>query len=221
MVILRNLMGQLFLAYGLSLTSGIKAIFFTKTEPYLVLFWHWILKKEKVKAKYLILLFFHIIGAVVLSTGGNLIVNKPQIGDLLIIMAMGLFSLSYSYGKILSHNIGAVTSNALTLGISGAILLPFAFLGSHFSYSIFHNNGWIYVTAYVLLFNVVGLTFWFSSLKTVPAWVVSSLRSLGPLLGAPVAYIIFGESLSNIQIIGGAIVLITSFLIAREHLISR
>lgn len=37
MTILRPLLGEIVFAYGLSLTGGIKAIFFTKAEPYFVL----------------------------------------------------------------------------------------------------------------------------------------------------------------------------------------
>lgn len=219
MVILRPLLGQLLLIYGLSLTSGIKAIFFTKTEPYFVLFWHWMIKKEKVKTKYLALLFFHITGAVILSTGGNFISNKPQTRDLLIVLAIGLSSLSYSYGKILTNNIGALASNVITLGIAGIVIFPFA-LGAPLLQPEMHLKGWFYLLVSVVLFNVIGLTFWLSSLKTLPAWIVSSLRALGPLLGAPVAFLLFRETLNSLQIVGAIIVLLTSFLIAREHLTS-
>lgn len=221
MTLLRPLLGQLILVYGLSLTTGIKAIFFTKSEPYFVLFWHWLLKREKVKPKYLILLLFHIVGAVILSTGGKFILNKPQVGDLLIILAIGFFSLSYSYGKILANNIGPQASNAITLGIAGIFLLPLTLIFNPFPFPSQHPTGWLYLLIWVLLFNVIGLTFWFSSLKSVAPWIVSALRSIGPLVGAPVAYFVFGESLSFLQTLGGAIVLFTSFLIAREHLRSR
>lgn len=218
MTLLRPLLGQLILAYGLSLTTGIKAIFFTKSEPYFVLFWHWVIKKEKIKPKYLILLIFHVMGAIILSTGGDLMLNKPQIGDLLIIIAMGLLSLSYFYGKILANNIGAQKSNAITLGLSGIFLLPFALISNPFPFRSQHPTGWLYLLIFVLLFNIIGLTFWFSSLKSVAPWIVSALRSLGPIVGVPVAYFVFGESLSFLQIFGGIIVLLTSFFIAREHL---
>lgn len=218
LTILRPLLGALVLAIGLSLTTGIKAIFFTKTEPYFVLFWYWILKKEKVKTGYLILLAIHIIGAVILSTGGNFAVNKPQIGDFLIVLAMGLFSLSYFYSKNLSHTIGAQLSNAITLGLAGIVLIPFAFFIKPVIYSNFQTIGWLHLLIYVLLFNVIGLTLWFSSLKTVPGWMVSALRALGPMLGAPIAYLFFKETLSALQIFGGIVVLATSFLIVREHL---
>lgn len=218
MTVIRPILGQLLLVFGLSLTTGIKAIFFTKTEPFFVLFWHWVFKREKIKTSYFILLAFHITGAVILSTGKSLYVNKPQFGDLLIVLAVGLFSLSYLYGKTLATNVGSQLSNAITLGAAGIILSPFILLAKPFPYPISHPTGWFYLLVSVLLFNVIGLTFWFSSLKTVPAWIVSALRALGPLVGAPVAYLLFKETLNLLQVLGGVLVIATSFLIVREHL---
>ncbi len=218
LTLLRPLVGELLFTAGLFFTTGIKAIFFTKTEPYFVLFWFWLLKKEKIKANYLILLAMHLAGALVLSTGGNFSFNKPQMGDFLIVLAMGFFSLSYFFSKDLSHKVGAQLTNAVTLGIAGIVLLPLIFLIKPVLHSGFPTSGWINLLIYVVLFNVIGLTLWFSSLKSVPGWMVSALRALGPVFGAPVAYIFFHETLSLNQILGGIVVLITSFLMAREHL---
>ena len=127
----RPILGDLLFVFGLGLTLGVKAILFTKIEPYFVLFWHWILKKEKVTTSQLVLLAIHISGAVLLSTGGNFTgVKSAQIGDLLIILAMGLFSLSYFPAKKVAIKIGAIQANSLTLLISGIFFLPFAFLFS-------------------------------------------------------------------------------------------
>lgn len=218
LIALRPLIGELILAIGLSLTTGIKAIFFTKTEPYFVLFWYWILKKEKIKKEYLLLLAIHIFGAIILSTGGKFDLGIPQIGDLFIILAMALFSLSYFYGKRLSNTIGAQSTNAISLGASGILLLPFTFIIQPVITSSFPTIGWIHLIIYVIFFNVIALTLWFSSLKGVPGWMVSALRSIGPILGAPIAYLFFKETLNLFQILGGIIVLTTSFLIAKEHL---
>jgi len=218
MTLLRPLLGVTIFAFGLSMTSAIKAIFFTKMEPYFVLGWYWILKKEKLHKKYLILLAIHLTGAILLSTGGNFGgLGKAQLGDLLVVAAMGFFSLSYIYGTRLSQKIGAKISNSLTMGIAGMLLLPFALIFSPAVVWTF-SLGWKYLIAYVILFNVIGLTLWFASLKTVKGWIVSALRSLGPIVGAPIAWILLGETLSIMQIFGGLIVLITSALIAREHI---
>lgn len=218
LILTRPILGELLFTFGLGLTLGVKAILFTKIEPYFVLFWHWILKKEKVTASQLMLLAIHIGGAILLSTGGNLEgIGSTQIGDLLIIMAMGLFSLSYFPAKKVAVKIGATQTNSLTLLISGLFFLPFVFLFSKPETFNFFTKGWTYLVLYTIIFTVVALTLWFASLKSVKGWIVSALRSLGPIVGLPFAYFLFGEKLSGVQLLGGIIVLSTSFLIASEH----
>lgn len=218
LIISRQILGQILFSLGLSLTPSIKAIFFTKAEPYFVLFWFWILNKEKVQTKHLTLLAFHIFGAVLLSTSGSLGgLGKPQLGDLLIICAMMLFALSYFPATKLANNLGAIQTNSVMLLVGGLTFLPLAIIFS--GPAIWSQTlGWFYLLMATIIFFTAGLTFWFASLKTVKGWIVSSLRSLGPLVGAPFAYLLFGETLNSTQLAGGMIVLITSFLIAREHL---
>ena len=220
LILLRPLIGNILLVYGLSLTSGIKAIFFTKVEPYFVLIWSWILRKEKITPKHVILLFFHIVGAIILSTGDSFKIGKTQIGDMLIIVAMMFLSLSYFYAEKVSKKFGARKIIIVTEGITGVILLPLIVLfipsGKYLSPDLIIP--WFYMAVSVLLFFVLSLTLWYSSLKSVKGWMVSALRSVGPILGAPVAWLVFGQKLTPVQIGGGLIVLITSTLIAYEHL---
>lgn len=217
-LLLRSLLGELFFTFGLSQTSAVKAIFLTKIEPYFVLILAWIFLKEKVRPKHLCLLLIHLIGAIILSTGGNInIVGKAQIGDLFIIIAMGVFASSYNFGKRLALNVGPISSNAITMVIASVMLLPFLFIFT--KPTTFANlMGWKYLLTYVILFNVISLTFWYASLKTVKGWIVSTLRYVGPILGAPVAYFLLGETLSLTQLFGAAIIIVTSYLIVREHL---
>ena len=218
-LLLRSLLGELFFTFGLSQTSAVKAIFLTKIEPYFVLILAWIFLKEKIRPKHLCLLLIHLIGAIILSTGGNInIVGKAQIGDLFTIIAMAFFASSYNYGKRLAHNVGSIYSNVLTMGMASLILLPFLLFFSPLTKLDFQPQGWIYLLIYVILFNVLGLTLWYASLKTVKGWIVSSLRYVGPILGAPVAYFLLGETLSLTQLFGAAIIIVTSYLIVREHL---
>ena len=129
LILTRGILGELLFTSGLGLTLGVKAIFFTKAEPYFVLLWNWILKKEPVKPNHLVLLAVHIFGAILLSTGGKFeVFQSAQVGDLLIILAMGLFALSYFPATRVSVKIGASQTNILMLVISGLFFLPFAFI---------------------------------------------------------------------------------------------
>lgn len=220
--ILRNLLGELLFTFGLAQTEAVKAIFFTKIEPFFVLIIAWFILKEKVTGKNIFLLLIHLIGAILLSTGGNInIVSKAQIGDLMVILAMGFFALSYTFGKRLAHNVGSTSSNAISMGIASVLLLPFVFLFSPISQHANQSQGWLYLLIYVVLFNVISLTLWYISLKTVKGWIVSALRYIGPVLGVPVAYILFAERLNSTQIFGAIIIIVTSFLMVREHFRSK
>lgn len=216
LTVLRAILGQVLLATGLSMTTGVKAIFFTKIEPYFVLGFHWLIEKERIRPRQLALLAVHVIGVIILSTGGIFTLGTAQLGDLLIIIAMLLFASSYVFGARLSKHLGARVSNAITLGIGGLIILPFALT---FSPAVAWTStvGWEYLVSYVILFNVIALTLWFAALKTVKGWIVSALRAVGPLFGLPFAYVLFGETLTEIQLAGAVIVIVTSALIAREH----
>ncbi|MBF8249814.1 MAG: hypothetical protein HW400_415 [Candidatus Levybacteria bacterium] len=214
-IVLRFMIGELVFTYGLIKTSAIKAIFFTKIEPFFVLILGWLFLREKVKASNLMLLIVHLAGALLLSTGGISVI--PRSGDLLVIIAMLCFASSYIVGKRISHAMGATLGNAIPLGIGSLVLFPFAILSSYPHLSTYSVKGWEYLLIYVILFNVIALTLWFSSLKLVKGWIVSALRYVGPILGAPVAYFMFGQTLSPTQIAGAGIIVATSLLIAREH----
>lgn len=218
LTILRFVVGALIFAWALSLTTGIKAIFFTKAEPYFVLLWYWLFQKGVVHKRHVGLLGVHIIGAIVLSIGGNFELSFGHLGDVLIIIAIGLFSLSYVPASRLSHTMGSKQANFLSMSIGGLIILPFAVMFAPTASWNIASVGWSYLLAWVVLFNVIGLTMWFASLKTVTGWMVSALRAIGPISGIPIAYLLFGETLSLMQIGGAALILFTSILIAKEHL---
>jgi len=214
--VLRFTLGQLLFAYGLSMTAGIKAIFFSKIEPYFVLLFDWIILKEKPKPRTLGLLAVHLTGAILLSTGGRLEFGTAQLGDFLVILAMLCFGATYLKSARLSKGLGARASNGLSQFLGGSLLLPFAFFLFP-SAGFGSSTGWLYFLVYVTLFHIISLTLWFVALKNVKGWIVSALRALGPLAGAPFAFLVFGETLTAVQLVGAAIVLTTSALITREH----
>lgn len=215
LVVLRFIIGEVVMTYGLANTFAIKAIFFTKIEPFFVLILAWFILKEKIRGKYLVLLTIHIFGAILLSTGGLFLM--PHLGDLLIIFAMLCFAASYVSGKKIAHNIGSTLGSAIPMGIASLILFPFALFSSYPHLSSYSSKGWEFLLIYVILFNVIALSLWFYSLKAVKGWIVSALRYLGPIFGAPVAYFFFGQTLVLTQIVGACIIIATSLLIAREH----
>ena len=218
LIVLRFIVGELVLTYGLVNTTAIKAIFFTKIEPFFVLILAWFVMKEKIKIRQLVLLIIHLFGAILLSTGGLFL--GLHMGDLLVIVAMFCFAATYISGKKISHNLGSTLGSAIPMGVASLILLPFAIFSSYSDIFSYSSKGWEYLFIYVILFNVIALTLWYFSLKEVKGWIVSALRYLGPIFGAPVAYFLFGQTLGSIQIVGACIIIATSLFIVRENLSS-
>lgn len=215
----RNIGAQLTLAYALLYTASSKVMFLTKIEPYLVVFWFWLLGRERVSRSQLGLLAIHVGGAVLLSTGGKLQIEFEQIGDLLICIGIAVNALSYSPAQSLTHALGSLAVPGITAFAAGAALVPCAFFlePNPFVVTDGHMYGWYNVLVTVLIFYVAATFLWYYSLRGMKAWLASALRCVGPVVAAPVAWLMYDQPLSAAQVIGGAIVLLTSVLMIKER----
>ena len=213
---LRAFSGAILFWVGLSLTLGVKAMFFTKAEPYFILAWDWLFERKKVPRKHLLLLLIHVCGAVLLSSGSFHRFDRTQIGDLLLVVAVAVLGLSYRFGARLSNSLGVFQTISISQLLGGSCLLPLALLTGGMAFHPEAHQAWSFFLLSILLWNVLGASFWMLALREVDTWVVSALRALGPLVAAPIAWICFDETLTPLQMLGGSLVLCTSFLIARE-----
>lgn len=211
---LRSILASVLFCYALETSPTIKVMFFTKLEPYFIIFWSWLLMGQVVSRYHGVLLAVHIGGAILLSTGGQMSVQEGQIGDLMVFVAMCVLSYSYLNAARLSKSLGAVHTNGVSALVSGLFLMPFAVaIAPASAWNVF-TYAWLNLVIVVLLFNVFALTLWYAALRHVEPWLVSALRAVGPVLAAPLAWIVLGERLDQIQIGGAAIVLLTSALLA-------
>jgi drug/metabolite transporter (DMT)-like permease len=215
--IIRGFIAHGLLLVGYSMTQAIKAVFFTKIEPFFVLVWGKLMGKEKLNAKHIFIIAIHLTGVFLLSTGGAITAfTTAQLGDGIIIFAVFLFAYTYYSGARLAKKIGARATVALSNIIGGSMNTVLALLFFPFS-TMTSPEGWIYLLIYLLFFHVIALTLWYAALKTAKGWVVSAVRALGPVVGAFAALAMFGETLMEAQLIGAVVILITSVLIAKER----
>lgn len=215
--ILRFILGGTLFWIAMQMTVGIKAIFFTKAEPYFVLLWAWLFDKAVVPRKHLFLLLIHFAGAAILSGGLEFRIGEAQLGDLLLILAVAFFAFSYRYAARISREIPSLQLSSTALTAVGLLYLPAMILWAPFAPWSESSVGWINLLISIPLWNLLGLPLWFVALRELPGWLVSALRALGPLLAAPIAILYFGQSLSLVQVLAAAVVLGTSFLLARER----
>lgn len=214
-VLVRNVIGFLLFLNALLYTSSAKTMFLTKMESYIILLIHWLVFKERVSKREMILLLIHILGAIILSAGDNIRISSEMTGDVLIILGLFASASVYYPGKKISQTIGPLQSTLLTNLCSGLMILPFAL---YFDFEILTKNEYFNIGIYnlfitALLYYSASTVLWFYSLKGIVHWLNSALRCLGPLIAFPLAWIFFEKTLSIIQILGAIIVILTSLLL--------
>ena len=214
-VLLRGVLASILLCYALMDTASVKVMFFTKLEPYFILFWAWLLYRATVSRTHLVWLSVHIGGALMLSLAGQQTHPLELRGDLLMLLAVAILSYTYLHAKKLTQELGSVHVNGISSILGGLILLPIAYLVAPPGVWNPFQIGWAYLFGLVISFNVVGLTLWYWSFHHLPEWLVSALRAVGPVLAAPIAWIFFNQTLTDLQILGALVVLYTSAMMAR------
>ena len=217
-VITRNLCGTVLLLTGFSLTTAVRAVFLLGLDPVFVTILGWKFLDEKIDKKQSLLILSLLFGVFLLST--NLDINslgeKLQIGDLLVMSGVFCMSLSYLPSIKAMKKINSVELTLTTNLIGGVLLLIVSLFLFHDITNIGVNTWWM-ILVYVVLFSVLSLYTFYSALKYTKPWIVSSLLQLAPVPGAIFAYLWLRNVLTPIQAVGGMVIMISSYLIARGH----
>jgi drug/metabolite transporter (DMT)-like permease len=214
----RSILGNLLFTIGLTMSTGVEVVFLTKMEPYLVIFWVWLLDSKRPSTNHLLLLLIHIIGAVLLAAGGkSLTTGVSWWGDLLVVGGVVTAALSYRYAPLVTSHLSPLQTASLAELIGGVLILPFALLLCSFDFGAREQTAWCYIGVHTVLFYVFAIPFLYASLKGLEGWLSSALRAVGPLVAAPIALVFFGETLTPVQVVGAVVVLVTSALISKQE----
>jgi drug/metabolite transporter (DMT)-like permease len=216
----RDVISTLLCQAALLYTASNKVMFLTKIEPYLVLLFGIVLHRTRLTMLSGALLSLHLIGALLLSFGDTgRTLRLDQIGDFLLLAGVIVNSCCYERSSQMARQFGALRSSL----ISQAVALPFlAILAFSIGNNIFNLAPADFEIAVynifltVILFSVIAITTWFYALRELPSWLVSALRSLGPVIAAPIAWIYYEQTLSQMQIIGAVFIIATSLALMLE-----
>jgi probable blue pigment (indigoidine) exporter len=213
----RAVFSNMIFTAGLAYTTGVEAVFLTKMEPYLVIFWSWVLDKRRPSANHLALLAVHVAGAVLLSVGSRGLGHGISwFGDLLVVSAVVTAALSYRYAPQVTKVLHPTQVACLGELIGGVTTLPLALLVCPVTLGPEQQVGWVYIGIHAVLFYILAMSFLYASLHGLDGWLSSALRATGPVIATPLAFLFFGESLTPTQISGAILVLVTSALISRR-----
>lgn len=217
LVFCRAVFSNMIFTVGLTYTTGVEAVFLTKMEPYLVIFWSWILDKRRPSGNHLALLVVHVLGAVLLSVGNaGLQGGVSWFGDLIVVSAVVTAALSYRYAPQVTKVLTPTQTACIGELIGGLLTLPIALCISPIAFGPEQLLGWMYIGVHAILFYILAMSLLYASLSGIEGWLSSALRATGPVIATPVALLFFGESLTLTQIFGAVVVLLTSALISRR-----
>ncbi len=214
--VLRFTLGRLLLFIGFSLIPAVQAILLLQIEPVFVLIIRRIFLGESVRPKQILLMVFSICGAFLLVTGGHVanLVENVSAGDIFVLLSLVFFAYGYIPSSVIMKRVNGTSVSITTNFIAGVLMIPFIFLFST-GYTMTADDLFLLII-YTVTFTVLGLYFWFSSLKMVASWIVSSMLRLGPIAGGLLAYLWLGEVLNGIQLLGATFIIMSSYLIAKE-----
>ncbi len=201
------------LAYFLALkmaSAGLVALLLY-IYPALVTALSAIFLKEHLTRTKIIALFLALSGTALtlrISSGGSLL------GILLGVAAAVDYAIYILLGSRIVRRSGPLSSTTViitsTAGVYAGIV---AFRGTTYPTT---STGWIAIIAIALISTVLAFVTFFAGLKRIGPTSTSTLSTFEPIVAVVLAAIVLGETVSPLQVLGGALILAAVVLLARS-----
>lgn len=165
----------------------------------------------------------HIASCTLGALGVGLLVLRPQAAlDVVGVLAGLAGAVSMATGIVLSKRWGrpigvsVLTFTGWQLTVGGVLLLPITLLTEDLPSHITGANvlGYTYLS---VIGALIAYTIWFRGIGRLPALAVSFLGFISPLIATALGFIVLGQSLSPVQLIGALAVFMALFLAQPRH----
>jgi drug/metabolite transporter (DMT)-like permease len=157
--------------------------------------------------------------ALLVSSGGLVLMlagaGRGGIDGVAVIMGIGA-ALTYSAYILISHG---VTANISPLSLSAIVTtgaaITFGLVGVAAGQleTGFGSQGWLWLGLMALISTVGAIVLFFAGLKRVGPSTAAILSSFEPLMTVALAFIVFGEEMNAVQMLGGVLVLSAVFVL--------
>ncbi|MFT8320876.1 MAG: DMT family transporter [Bacillus sp. (in: firmicutes)] len=196
---------NLLLYQALKYTSATNAALVNTINPGIIVFFSFLLLKEKMTKTQISGLLISLFGAIVLLTEGKIsqiFHSQYNTGDLLMIGAV----VAWTFYSLLGRRIPLppITTTAISTLFAMIILAPFAFMQG-IDFSKMTTVGMVGILYMVLFPSACSFVFWNMALKQISPNQAGIFLNLIPVFTAMIG-LFLGESISNEQIVGGIFV---------------
>lgn len=191
---------------SIDMTSIVNAAVFNNLTPIFVPILIWVFYAIKPTGLYMTAALLAIIGSAVLS-GSTLSLDADNLeGDILAIFSAVAYSGYIILVKLLREKFNAAVIVFWTT-LANLIFLAIITIALREDYTLSTANDWIGVLGLAILVHIFGQGLLAYSMRQLSAAFVSVTMLIGPVVSAIMGWIIFGEALFGLQVLGSIIVL--------------
>jgi drug/metabolite transporter (DMT)-like permease len=198
--------------YGLDITNAITASFLERSWPLFAVVFAVVFLKEELSRT-------DIFGIVLVLLGSFIMIYRPDvmlevIGGLLLLLAAVLWGITTILGKHLLKTVDhyVVTFYRLLIAAIGGILIALFSGQVNLDLSL---SVWYAIILSGVLPAFLGFLFYYKGLSMIKASKTATITSFTPLFAIVYAFLLLGEVITLVQIIGGILIIIGAVFLAR------
>lgn len=210
---------QVLFIKGISLTTAGNSSLFIATSP----IWTGLLSaglgKDELGVKVWAGTILGFIGVVLVTLGGNGInfSGSGTLGDVLTLLAAVSLATYTVTSRDLLEKYSPLRLTAITMTIGSVGLWIFAFTGViEQNWSTVPVRAWGVLIYSALLAVVLGYLIWFTAVKAVGPSRTAIFNNMTPIVAFALAFVLLGEPVAPLQVVGGIIVLVGIGLTVRN-----
>lgn len=112
-------------------------------------------------------------------------------------------------------NLSGFETTVIQLLVAAVVLLPYVLIKDHLNLSIITLHSWIYILILGIIHTGIAYYLYFTSFKELKGQTIAVLSYIDPVSAVIIAAILLGENMNFIQVIGGILILGSTFLSER------
>ncbi|MFX3632128.1 MAG: DMT family transporter [Candidatus Pristimantibacillus sp.] len=209
---------NVFMLNGLKLTTAIEAGIITSIIPAVVGLVAFLFLREKLSLNKGLGIFLAVLGVLFINlVGGVAGSNSSMLGNLLIVGAVICETLFITIGKSVTDRVTPLAISTM-MSIFGLLLfLPMSiYEATRFDFSAVTAMDWVNILYFGIFVTVIAFLFMYQGLSKVPASTAGVLTSMIPISSIFLSFIILGEEVTWVHLLGVLFILIAIVLIARS-----
>ena len=145
------------------------------------------------------------------STGGN---DQHLVGILYGLSAAALYASAILMNKFIK-NLSGFETTLVQLMVAALVLLPYTFMKDHLDLTGITANSLLFILILGIIHTGVAYFLYFTSIQELKGQTIAVLSYIDPISAVIIAAIFLGESMSPVQILGGMLILGSTYVSER------